>query len=82
MNERPQPMRKLIISGNYAQYRDWLVLHKASPRAAVHIAEPRDLAGVRPETDEIVLVGEYWKNPAYLCDHYRWLVHGRQMAVA
>jgi len=83
MNQtRPQkPIRKLIIAGNHAQYRDWLVKHNASPRAAVEILREDHLRGCDPE-DEIVLTGMYRDNPAYQSPHYLYLVNTRRMALA
>lgn len=75
-------MRKLIIAGTYAQYRDWLVLHKASERAAVFIEREGALASADPECDEIVLTGTYWDNPAYQSNLYLWLTNGRGIALA
>lgn len=75
-------MRKLIIAGTHAQYRDWLAMHNANPRAAVEILKPEDLYGCDPDMDEIVLTGTYHDNPAYQCDRYLWLVNGRRMALA
>ena len=77
-----KPMRKLIIAGTHAQYRDWLVAHKANPRAAVEINREEKLRGCDPEEDEIVLTGTYWDNPAYMSDYYLWLVNGRKIALA
>ena len=61
----PLKMRKLIIAGTYAQYRDWLVKHNANPRAALYIAGEACLRGLDPELVEIVLTGDYSDNPAY-----------------
>jgi len=75
-------MRKLILAGSHAQYRDWLVLHKANPRAAVEINRETDLMGHDPDVDELVLTGTYHDNPAYMSNHYLYLVNGRRMALA
>jgi len=76
------PMRKLILAGTYAQYRDWLALHNANQRAAVFIDREDKLFGCDPDMDEIVLTGTYWDNPAYQSTQYLWLVNGRRMALA
>jgi hypothetical protein len=76
------PMRKLIIAGTHAQYRDWLVAHKANPRAAVEINREEALFGVDADNDEIVLTGTYWDNPAYQSDRYLYLTNTRRMALA
>jgi len=76
-------MRKLIISGTYAQYRDWLQANGASPRAAVHIGRADDLMGYDPDHDEIVLTGTYHDNPAYQSEAYLWFINaGRCLAIA
>lgn len=83
MNEPTRtPMRKLIIAGTHAQYRDWLVAHKANPRAAVEINSEDKLRGVDPDMDEIVLTGTYWDNPAYQSNQYLYLTNTRRMALA
>ena len=83
MNPLPQTtkMRKLILTGTYAQYRDWLVLHRANPRAAVYIHQSEQLFGLDPETNELVLDGTYWDNPAYQSAGYLWFTNC-QLALA
>ena len=71
-------MRKLIISGTYAQYRDWLVQHGASPRAALHIHSEEQLLGFDPAEVEIVLVGTYHDNEAYMSNRYLYLLNERE----
>ena len=78
----PNPMRKLIIAGSHAQYREWIAAHRANPRAAVCINSGRDLCGCDPDEDEIVLYGTYWDNDAYQSPAYLWLINGRGMALA
>lgn len=63
-------MRKLVIAGTYAQYRDYLVAVHASARAALYIHQPEQLDGFDPDEDEIVLVGTYRDNPAYQSPQY------------
>jgi hypothetical protein len=85
LNMKHEPvvrMHKLIIAGTYAQYRDWLVQHGASSRAAVFIDNEDKLRGCDPECDEIVLVGTYWDNPAYQSAQYLYLTNTRLMALA
>lgn len=74
-------MRKLILTGTYAQYRDWLVLHRANERAAVYIHRGEQLRGMEPENCEIVLGDCYWDNPAYQSYEYLWFTD-RQLALA
>lgn len=75
-------MRKLIISGTYAQYRDWLNANHANPRAAVHIGNEDALFGFDPDEIEIVLTGTYHDNPAYCSKQYLYLTQARQVALA
>ena len=75
-------MRKLIIAGTHAQYRDWIAAHRANPRAAVDIDREEKLMGCDPECDEIVLTGTYWDNDAYQSPTYLWLINGRGIALA
>ena len=73
MNCHPkQPMRKLILTGTYAQYRDWLALHNANPRAAVYIHREEQFLGCDPEYDDIVLGDCHRDNPAFQSKAYLW----------
>lgn len=71
-----RPMRKFIIAGTYAQYRDWLVAQKASPMAAPYVCDPRKLRGLDVGEDQLVLVGTYWDNPAYMSPEYLRITSG------
>ena len=77
-----KPMRKLILTGTHAEYRQWLVTHNANPRAAVEITSEAALCGLDPDEDEIVLTGTYWDNPAYQSPQYLYLINTRRMALA
>ncbi len=83
MNSSPPTtkMRKLILTGTYAQYRDWLVLHKANPRAALYIHQSDQFYTFDPDDCEIVLDGTYWDNPAYQSAGHLWF-NSRQLALA
>ena len=70
-------MRKIIIAGTYAQYMDWLALHKANRRAAPYVHEGHQLRHFDPTEDEIVLVGTYHDNPAYQSPEYLQFIEGR-----
>ena len=71
MNETAQtPMRKLILTGTYAQYRDWLALHNANQRAAVYIHQGDQLKHFDPFEDEIVLGDGHRDNPAFMTTEY------------
>lgn len=76
-------MRKLILSGTYAQYRDWLVQYKASPRAAVYIHESDQLRFFDPVEDMIVLADGHMDNPAFGTTEYLQFIHeANKMALA
>ncbi len=68
--DQPNNMRKLILTGTYAQYRDWLVLNKANERAAVCIHRAEQFRHCDPEHDEVVLADGYADNPAYMTPEY------------
>lgn len=70
MNQPGSTMKRLIIAGTYAQYRDWLVLHKASMKAALYIHRPEQLRGFRPDEVVVELVGDFRDNPAYMSEEY------------
>jgi len=73
-------MRKIVIAGTYAQYRDYLNLAHANPKAALHIHKGEQLAHFDPDIDEIVLVGTYRDNEAYQSPEY-WDFIGSQNPV-
>ena len=75
-------MRKLILTGTYAQYRDWLVLHKANPRAALYIHRPEQFRSLDPEDCEIVLADCHWDNPAYNSTDYLWFLDCQKVRIA
>ena len=65
-----QKMKKLVIAGTYAEYRQWRDLHNAHERAAPFIQRGEQLAGLDPAQVEIVLVGSYAQNEAYCSPQY------------
>ena len=76
-----QRMRKLILTGTYAQYRDWLVLHNASQRAAVYIHRAEQFLGLDPDDCEIVLGDGFCDNPAYMSYEYVYFVNEQAKAL-
>lgn len=74
-------MRKLILTGTYAQYRDWLVLHKANERAAVYIHRPEQLRGLDSSRCEIMYGDDFASNPVYGSAELQEFV-SRQLALA
>lgn len=76
-------MRKLIIAGSYAQYRDYLQRHNVNPLAAPCITSGSQLRAYDRDSDEIVLVGSYHDNEAYLSfDYLSFIGAQRPQAVA
>lgn len=82
MNTAKFKMRKLILTGTYAQYRDWLVLYKASPRAALYVHRAEQFLNLDPEHDEIVLGDCYRDNPAYMSNEYLWFTEQQKIPLA
>ena len=68
-------MRKLILTGTYAQYRDWIAAHNANQRAAVYVHRAEQFRGLDPEECEIVLADGYRDNPAYMSYPYIYFVN-------
>ena len=68
--QMPTPMRKLILTGTYRQYRDWIATHNANQRAAVYVHEAHQLRHFDPFEDEIVLADGYRDNAAYMSAEY------------
>ena len=64
------PMRKLILTGTYPQYRDWIALHNANQLAAVYVHEAHQLRHFDPFEDEIVLGEGHLDNAAYMSPEY------------
>ena len=81
-DQNQTPMRKLILTGTYAQYRDWLALHNANQRAAVYIHEADQFRHFDPVEDEVVLGDCHCDNPAYLTTEYLWFVGGQNVRLA
>jgi hypothetical protein len=63
-------MKTLVIAGTYAQYRDFLVLHRLNEQAAPYINGETQLRAYDPDIDEVWLVGTYHDNPAYQSGEY------------
>ena len=70
-------MRKLVIAGNFRQYMDWLALMQANRLAAPYVSRPEQLREYDPDEDEVVLVGTYLDNDAYMSWEYLQFVEGK-----
>ena len=76
-------MRKLILTGTYAQYRDWIALHNANQRAALHIDRADQFRDLDPEDCEVVLGDGFRDNPAYMSYDYIYFVNRqRELSLA
>jgi len=66
---------KLVIAGNYRQYQLWYMTHKRLKgyEDCRYIDNIDKLCGYSPNKVEIVLEGEYWRNPAYKSPRYQYL---------
>lgn len=51
---------KLVIAGNYQQFREWLRETGTNPRDARFVDRMEQVKGMRGA--EIILYGEYWQN--------------------
>lgn len=78
MNDQVQtPLRKLILSGTYRQYRYWLAANHANRRAAVYVDRPEQFLGMDPEECEIVLADGHRDNPAYMSNEHVYFLNRR-----
>lgn len=58
----PRPPLKVVIAGNYQQYRDFLRLHHLNGKL-YHYYTRQNIMGLH--NPEVHLWGEYWKSEAY-----------------
>ncbi len=54
---------KVVIAGNYQQYRNWLKQSGLTESEARFIQFNDQLYGLELSPDDVVYVGEYWKSP-------------------
>lgn len=52
---------KIVIAGNYRQYKDYLLENNLTPQQARYVDAPEKLRGLRGV--EVVKYGEWWLNP-------------------
>ena len=52
---------KIVIAGNYRQYKDYLRENNLTPQQARYVDMPEKLRGLRGV--EVVKYGEWWLNP-------------------
>lgn len=63
-------------------YRDWLNLHHANQRAALHITRPDQFRGLDPMDCEVVLGDCHWDNDAYMSPEYLWFIERQKVRLA
>lgn len=59
---------KLVIAGNYKQFRNWLRENHLDPSEYVYAHNYEGVVGHR--YDELLQVGTYWENPFYLSEGF------------
>ena len=66
---------KLVIAGNHREFDTWYAFAKRLKgyENCRFISSIDKLYGYEPNSVEIVLVGQYWKNPAYGSNRYYFL---------
>lgn len=77
MNE-VNDMRRLVLAGSYAQYRDYLVRENLRDDFALYIDRAEQLRALSSNDFSLVLVGDYAKNPAYQSREY-WAFRGYEL---
>lgn len=60
----------VVIAGSYAQYLDWLYNSKELRSNWYYANTPENIAGLHHRI--IMLVGEYWLNPVYNTNSYKF----------
>jgi hypothetical protein len=66
---------KLVIAGDYQQFKLWYEFHKRlkGHEDCYYIDSIDKLRGYSGEDAELILEGEYWKNPAYNDPKFQYL---------
>ncbi len=59
MDER----RKVVITGNYRQFRDWCRENNVPESRAIYADSHERLMGLELKPEDIVRTGEYWMSP-------------------
>ena len=55
---------KLVVAGNYAQYKHYLYDEGLTPTEAKYVSNPEMLQGYVDTEVEIILYGSWWESPA------------------
>ena len=73
-------MLKLVIAGNNEQFNYWLNHYlrqneiKDDPHNYIYVHDTSMLMGRDPKKTEILLWGEWWRNPTIRSDAYSYLI--------
>ena len=54
---------KIVIAGNYAQYRQWLIDNNLTEHDARYVDSNEKLMGLELAHDDIIYTGTYWDSP-------------------
>lgn len=54
---------KIVIAENIHQYHDWLAKSGLRSNQAVYVDRDEQLYGMELSVDDVIYVGEHWKNP-------------------
>jgi hypothetical protein len=68
--------QNLVIAGSYDEYKKWIWSRKHLKGFELYkfIAQEKDLMGYKKDGVIFILVGQYWKNPTYKSDRYKYLI--------
>lgn len=55
---------KLVVAGNYAQYKNYLRDENLTPAEAKYVSNPEVMQGYIDTEIEIVLYGSWWESPS------------------
>jgi len=60
---------KIVIAGNRAQFENYCkTALKCQGPDVKFVSRPEDVMGMEIAEEDIILVGEYWRNPIYESD--------------
>lgn len=71
----------LVIAGNRQECDDWCRQHGINPRKVIYTRRPESLDGLCSDRADIVLCGEWWRNPVVSSLRFEWLVSGLCMTL-
>ena len=73
--------KKLVIAGDYRQFKDWFMFMKGIKyyENSQYIGSIDKLYGQDFQKSELILVGEYWRSPVF--NHKRFAVLSKKFIV-